>query len=1096
MSNNINNNNHNNDNDNNKEEKSNNDDVVVTEEGIVEVVHDPDVDDFKSESGKHSISYNVTKQMAYHPIKIACCVFWIILLIVIVTTVLGVGTISEASEYDWVIASTDESRNLDALDDAKSQVDTVSDVILPRVKILDESFYYVFETTDNMDIYTPANIQQMCIVESTMLETDGWSDVCHLTNGTCTLSDTSISVYFYEFQSAEDWNCTLLNETHVNAKKKPIYDAIATSEGQEEYGTWLSYDAPDLGYSTMCNSFWSFGSPLPGYESDSDRWEDQFKVYQEFTSALDGSVGGVEEKLFDYYDIDDNSDGFFKYYPSPYMSDAVKGSLQVNWFSIFNLQNEFIRLLASDLFFAIFSIFFVVMWMRMHTGSSLTALAGIFMVVMSLPVTVFIYKVIFAIPYYSEIHSLVLFIVLGIGADDIFVLNDSWKLTKDIYHGDITNGKNRETVHRRLLKCYRHTMSTVFNTSFTTSMAFIATGLSPLMPISTFGWFAATCIICNYIFVITLMPPVVVISEMYFENSVIPCQEKKNVKENSAKQTGEENEAQYESVAVSMTKADPSLSTGVELTASTPGNVNGEVVLGASQNGNNLDEVESNLNNVTGVIKSVDSTELSADKPLSFIEKCVNGYISAMEYSIFLFGHEVRIVAIFIMISLIAYGIVGVVYGIQLETPTSQEAWFPDAHMLQKAQFMLSSDFLGSDDAAYASISINLGIAGIDRSDFNEFIPPKNRGHAIFDDNFELANPSCQRAIVRMCDDIPLFECDASACEPTGLIARKDTTSCFMKDFRVWSNETIGVDTYLMNETYFYDMLSTFRYANPIYEEAIGFIDGELKYASVTFTSTMESEEPMKSKIDVQNNVEALLRQIYNYEECDACDCRSIMYTSPYAFVWMRTELGLVRGFYIGMFIAFPVAFGVLLFATGNLFISIYAILSVLFIVFGVLGFVSYALGWDLGTAESIAGIIIIGFSVDYTVHLGHMYTDAEKQLGVTDRKSKFEHAIREIGPTVVGGAITTAGAGSFLFLCQMRFFFKMATLIVSTIVLSYMYSLGFFMSILLVIGPENEDGKVSVLVNWVKEKLNLNDKGVSRVNAEEIEVNKGVENE
>ena len=31
-------------------------------------------------------------------------------------------------------------------------------------------------------------------------------------------------------------------------------------------------------------------------------------------------------------------------------------------------------------------------------------------------------------------------------------------------------------------------------------------------------------------------------------------------------------------------------------------------------------------------------------------------------------------------------------------------------------------------------------------------------------------------------------------------------------------------------------------------------------------------------------------------------------------------------------------------------------------------------LGWALGIAESIAAVIVIGFSVDFTVHLAHMY--------------------------------------------------------------------------------------------------------------------------
>jgi hypothetical protein len=796
-------------------------------------------------------------------------------------------------------------------------------------------------------------------------------------------------------------------------------------------------------------------------------------------------VDGVEAELFDQFSIDDNADGLFAYYPSPYMSEAKLSTLNVYWFSLFNLQNEFIRLLESDLFFAIFSIVFVVFWLRMHTGSTLVALSGIFMIVTSLPFTILIYKKVFNIPFYSELHSLVLFIVLGVGADDIFVLNDSWKLSHHLYTADITNGRNRKTIHRRLYKCYRHTMSTVFNTSFTTSMAFLATGLSPLMPIATFGWFAATCIVCNFVFVISLMPPIVVISEMYFENSCIPCQEKKVRKSVASSRTsgsGAANtpvskvEGTYDSVSTSAEKDVQTSSPGVELTTVSAGNDRQVTVLGDEQ----YDDVgENNESPHTDNVKASDVTQAkvindSTSAPTGVGVRLLNAYINAMEFSVDVRGIKLRIFSIFIMIGLFAYGIVGIVYGLQLEPPTSQETWFPDGHMLEESQVLLTNGFLGFDDSSYETVSINLGISGIDRSGFNPYIPDKNRGDAKFDENFDLSAPACQQTIVRMCEEIPEFACDAGACKPTSLIARQNSTRCFMTEFRQWSSSTLGEDTYAMNSTYFYKKLHQFRTETVEWQDDIGFIDGELKYITVSFTSTMESEEPMQRKMDVQDNIKNLMRIISNYDECDTCDCGSLRYSSPYAFVWMRSEIGLVEGFYQGMYIAFPVAFGVLLFATGNLFISFYAILSVLFIVFGVLGFVNYSLGWDLGVAESIAGIIIIGFSVDYTVHLGHMYTDAEKQLGHRDRVSKFEHASREIVPTVVGGAITTAGAGCFMFLCQLMFFVKMAALIVSTIVLSYMYSLGFFMSILLVLGPEDDQGKLSVYIEWIKKKLNI----------------------
>ena len=67
------------------------------------------------------------------------------------------------------------------------------------------------------------------------------------------------------------------------------------------------------------------------------------------------------------------------------------------------------------------------------------------------------------------------------------------------------------------------TITAVFNTSFTTAIAFVATGVSPIMSISTFGWFAATCIVVNYVFAITVTPSLIACIDVWMR----PCFPKK-----------------------------------------------------------------------------------------------------------------------------------------------------------------------------------------------------------------------------------------------------------------------------------------------------------------------------------------------------------------------------------------------------------------------------------------------------------------------------------------------------------------------------------------------------------------------------------------
>mmetsp|Transcript_35748 Transcript_35748/g.54736 ORF Transcript_35748/g.54736 Transcript_35748/m.54736 type:complete len:87 (-) Transcript_35748:240-500(-) len=69
------------------------------------------------------------------------------------------------------------------------------------------------------------------------------------------------------------------------------------------------------------------------------------------------------------------------------------------------------------------------------------------------------------------------------------------------------------------------------------------------------------------------------------------------------------------------------------------------------------------------------------------------------------------------------------------------------------------------------------------------------------------------------------------------------------------------------------------------------------------------------------------------------------------------------------MIIASVFAFVVLLIATGNVIQAFLSILCVAIIIVGVLA-VMYFKGWEIGVSESIAMVILIGFSVDYCVHL------------------------------------------------------------------------------------------------------------------------------
>eukprot|EP00343_Euplotes_focardii_P006420 CAMPEP_0205812440 /NCGR_PEP_ID=MMETSP0205-20121125/16882_1 /ASSEMBLY_ACC=CAM_ASM_000278 /TAXON_ID=36767 /ORGANISM="Euplotes focardii, Strain TN1" /LENGTH=194 /DNA_ID=CAMNT_0053093097 /DNA_START=106 /DNA_END=687 /DNA_ORIENTATION=- len=153
-------------------------------------------------------------------------------------------------------------------------------------------------------------------------------------------------------------------------------------------------------------------------------------------------------------------------------------------------------------------------------------------------------------------------------------------------------------------------------------------------------------------------------------------------------------------------------------------------------------------------------------------------------------------------------------------------------------------------------------------------------------------------------------------------------------------------------------------------------------------------------------------------------------------------------------------AFIVLVISTLNIVIAIYATSAIGSIVLSVIGLME-VLGWKLGTIESIAIVILIGFSVDYAVHLANHYVESIYD----DRYRRIQEALAAIGISIFSGAITTIGSGFFLFFATIVFFSKFAVLITATIFFSLSYSICYFVCLIHVIGPQKKCGDLKYYI-------------------------------
>ena len=111
---------------------------------------------------------------------------------------------------------------------------------------------------------------------------------------------------------------------------------------------------------------------------------------------------------------------------------------------------------------------------------------------------------------------MVVFIVLGIAADDIFVFIDAWRQSATFpqFQGD---------VYKRMAYTFRRAVRAMAVTSSTTAVAFFVNITSQLMPIRAFGIFAGVIVLVNYLLVVTFFPPAILFYESYIDGKISKC---------------------------------------------------------------------------------------------------------------------------------------------------------------------------------------------------------------------------------------------------------------------------------------------------------------------------------------------------------------------------------------------------------------------------------------------------------------------------------------------------------------------------------------------------------------------------------------------
>ncbi|CAB9508308.1 dispatched homolog 3 [Seminavis robusta] len=185
-------------------------------------------------------------------------------------------------------------------------------------------------------------------------------------------------------------------------------------------------------------------------------------------------------------------------------------------------------------------------------------------------------------------------------------------------------------------------------------------------------------------------------------------------------------------------------------------------------------------------------------------------------------------------------------------------------------------------------------------------------------------------------------------------------------------------------------------------------------------------------------------------------EMKATMQTSNGVWSYYFLNETLIGETYRSIGLAMILSFIILSLVGGNPIMAFFSVGTIFFIVVDVFAF-TVLMGWKLGVLEAVNYVVVIGLSIDYTVHLSEAYTESRAK----DRRGRVIKMVEEMAVSVLSGAISTLGATFFMFFAPNLFFVKFAAFIFATIILSCLYALTFFPALLSIVGPVGEVGNV-----------------------------------
>ncbi|XP_028396244.1 protein dispatched homolog 3-like [Dendronephthya gigantea] len=889
-----------------------------------------------------------------------------------------------------------------------------------------QTLEFVYELKD-ANILTKSNLLRMQETENAVLEKEIYKEkLCQLVqskNGAKTCRPTFSLLRFFD-GSYQKMHPDLYDPNFENISR-----VLMTARALNLTRTYLAYHlgkdvefdkVNDIVRTSYCRSLLYIGWPLAGYDNVQEKEEKQTESLDEYIfTAFGSSLANLAKEGI----------GAMNFY---YNNRALRRKAT---------QEQVI----ADMRLAIISFVFIVVFMWLQTGSLWVTGWAIFSILSSFNIANLIYRIILDYRYFGVFHVLSIFIILGIGADDIFVFTDTWKQSEGIEFPSKAH---------RLDFVYRRAAKAMFITSFTTIVAFLSNAPSPLLAISSFGVFSAVLVFVNYCSVVIFFPAVVIMHETYRIGKCCCClltcckrqtpQPDDSSAQNKRKRLGKYIAEFFEETFFNKV-VKHKITRYVVLTLFLVVIIVSIILaIGLEPNEEQVEIWSPDTN--WAKVRKLRETKFAASESDRVVKVTIvwglkNQDRSDCHHTDF----KCRGKTIFDT-------------SFDMNSPPCQRSVLNLCEKLRNPSPDISNKLKLRRNQVTGKIEMECFMTRMDeyfKAEGNKSKYTPNSDLSIPSSEQKMTtlmkgNPSRYNMSMHSKDYFRFFEVGL------GFFLRNGSQSTFVNnyDYKTYSKYFGSRNDITTSGTYEGLKLQENQYGNSLLFMAVAFN-----------TSLQVAKLGYKAGLPVQDNWEDFVKT--EMEEMPPSCNKAFQQTVDGFNIWhwLKVQKILIKNAVQGIVIGLLLALFVLIIATTNVIVGILATFTIAMITCSVLATITL-LGWKLGVLESLNMTLVVGLSVDYVVHLAEGYMELEGG----NRLRRTKHTLGHVGISVVSGACSTLGASVVMFAGKIIFFIQFGTFIFVTIAFSTLYSLVFFSTVLALVGPEGKHGSILPVVRKMKD--------------------------